>query len=88
MLEPSLQPIVERPSPNLQESRISDGARLDIATSDFWGGRFEKCFLDIRVLNPHNKTRDISAMYSAHEKEERGNMKRESLKQNKRRSHE
>ena len=27
-----------------------DGARLDIAVYSFWGGRFEKAFLDVRVF--------------------------------------
>ena len=30
-----------------------DGARLDIAMYGFWGGRFEKAFLDVRVIKSH-----------------------------------
>ena len=30
-----------------------DGARLDVAASGFWGGRFECAFFDVRLFNPH-----------------------------------
>ena len=37
----------------LHRSAITDdGACLDIAVYGFWGGRFEKAFLDVRVFNP------------------------------------
>ena len=51
-----------RVEPNLQEvtneelsggsANTTKGARLDIATSGFWGGRFERTFLNVRVFNP------------------------------------
>ena len=28
-----------------------DGARLDVAMYGFWGGNFEKSFVDVRVFN-------------------------------------
>ena len=28
------------------------GARLDVAMYGFWGGRFEKAFISVRVFNP------------------------------------
>ena len=31
----------------------TDGARVDIAASGFWGGRHERTFLDVRVFNPY-----------------------------------
>ena len=31
---------------------MDDGACLDVAVYGFWGGRFEKAFLDVRVFNP------------------------------------
>ena len=37
----------------------------------FWGGRFEKSFIDVRIFNPHapsNKKESISASYLKHEK--------------------
>ncbi len=33
-------------------ANTSEGARLDIAMNGFWGGRFEKTFVDVRVFNP------------------------------------
>ena len=34
-------------------STITDnGVHLDIATFGFWGGKFEKAFLGVRVFNP------------------------------------
>ena len=38
-----------------------DGVCLDIAVYGFWGGRFEKVFLDVRVFNP---IAQMSCMYS------------------------
>ena len=35
---------------------IDDGARLDISIYGFWGGRFEKAFLDVRVFNPSSQS--------------------------------
>ena len=29
------------------------GARLDIAMNGFWGGRTERCFVDVRIFNPY-----------------------------------
>ena len=29
-----------------------DSARLDVAMYRFWGGRFEKAFVDVKVFNP------------------------------------
>ncbi len=51
-VEPNLQPITgevfSRATSNTQE-----GARLDVVASGFWGGRYERTFLDVRVFNPH-----------------------------------
>ena len=52
----------------------SDGARLYIAVNGFWGGRYEKSFLDVRVFNPHapsnNKT-SINSCYRKHENDKK-----------------
>ena len=34
-------------------SNIQDGARLDIVTNGFWGGRFECTFFGVQVFDPH-----------------------------------
>ena len=38
-----------------------DDARLDVAVNGFWGGPFEKAFIDVRVFNPSglNNKRDV-----------------------------
>ena len=35
-----------------ESANVEDGARLDVVANGFWGGRFEKAFLDVRVFNP------------------------------------
>ena len=46
-----------------------DGARLDIAASGFWGGRFERAFFDVRIFNPHapSNHQPIPTCYRKHE---------------------
>ena len=44
--EPDLQPLTGE-TLNLTFANSSDGARLDIAVNGFWGGRFERTFLDV-----------------------------------------
>ena len=49
-------------------------ARLDIAVNGFWGGRFEKTYMDVRVFNPHapsNRNTSIAQCYRKHEQEKR-----------------
>ena len=51
-----------------------DGARLDVAMYSFWGGRFEKAFVDVRVFNPSaqsNRHDSLSSVYCRHEEEKR-----------------
>ena len=46
-----------------------EGARLNISANDFWGGRFEKTFLDVRVFNPHapsNKNTSLDKCFWKH----------------------
>ena len=35
----------------LATSNTQDSARLDVAVNGFWGGRSERCFIDVRVFN-------------------------------------
>ena len=56
-------------------SAITDnGARLDIAVHGFWGGRFEKAFIDVRVFNPcarSNRQVSLASVYRRHELEKK-----------------
>ena len=50
-----------------------DGARLDIAANGFWGGRYERTYLDVRVFNPlyiapSNRQQSLAATYRKHER--------------------
>ena len=51
-----------------------DGARLNVAMYGFWGGRFEKAFVDVRVFNPSTQSNchaSLSSVYRKHEQEKR-----------------
>ena len=72
-IEPDLQPLTGETLAGAS-SNTMDGARLDIAVNGFWGGRFEKTYLDVRVFNPHapsNRKTDISNCYRRHEAEKK-----------------
>ena len=66
-----------RVEPDLQEltteelsgrtANTTDGARLDIAVNGFWGGRFERSFLDVRVFNPYAPSTGIPPLRNASE---------------------
>ena len=73
MIEPNLQPLTGE-ALTRATSNTADGARLDIAVNGFWGGRFERTFLDVRIFNPHaptNKNTTISKCYRKHEAEKK-----------------
>ena len=44
---------------------------VDIAMYGFWGGRFEKAFVDVRVFNPSAQSNRHSPLPSKHEQEKR-----------------
>ena len=70
-VEPDLQPLAGE-ALNYATSNSSEAARLDVAVNGFWGGRYEKSFLDVRLFNPHapsNNNSDISKCYRKHENE-------------------
>ncbi len=75
-VEPNLQPITgevfSRATSNTQE-----GARLDVVASGFWGGRYERTFINVRIFNPHaqsNRNIPLPSCYRKHE-----NIKREPM---------
>ena len=75
-IEPILQPVPEKDSfPS--SANVTDGARMDIAVNGFWGGRYEKCYLDVRIFNPHassNISNDINKIYRNHKKGEKSTL--------------
>ena len=55
-------------------ANTDDGARLDIAVYVFWGGRFEKAFLDVRVFNPSAQSNwcgPLASVYRRHKQEKK-----------------
>ena len=72
-IEPHLQPLTgEVMSHNTAVTE--DGARLDVAMYGFWGGRFEKAFVDVRVFNPcaqSNRRSPLASVYRRHQEKKR-----------------
>ena len=68
-IEPDLQPITGETLAGAT-SNAQDGARLDIAANGFWGGRFERTYIDVRVFNPHAPSHRQSSLSSCYRKQE------------------
>ena len=51
--EPELQAVSDPGNFSHSTANVQDGARLDIAMNGFWGGRTERCFVDVRIFNPY-----------------------------------
>ena len=51
-VEPELQPVDNPDEFPLATSNTQEGARLDVAMNGFWGGRSERCFVDVHIFNP------------------------------------
>ena len=72
-LEPHLQPLSGESLSSSSATR-EENARLDVGVNGFWGGRFERAYIDVRVFNPHapsNLSSQISSTYRRHEREKR-----------------
>ena len=70
-IEPELQPVQHSDEFPLATSNTQDLARLDVAVNGFWGGRSERCFIDVRVFNPFapsNSSSSLSSTFRKHEK--------------------
>ena len=68
-IEPHLQPLNDEIFQQ-RTANVQDGARLDIAVNGFWGGRYERCYTDIRVFNPlasSNSGTTLNSSYRKHE---------------------
>ena len=71
--EPHVQPLSGE-SLSHRSAITEDGARLDVAMYGFWGGRFKRAFVDVRVFNPSaqsNRQVPLSSVYRRHEQEKR-----------------
>ena len=68
-VEPELQPVSNPDTCFTCYCQLQEGARLDIVMNGFWGGRSERCFVDVRVFNPYaqSNVNSISAAYRRHE---------------------
>ena len=72
-IEPDLQPLTGE-NFAYESANSTDGARLDIAVNGFWGGRYEKSYLDVRVFNPlaaSNSNMSRENCYRKHEVEKK-----------------
>ena len=65
LVEPDLQEVTSE-SLLGRTANSNNGARIDTAMKSFWGGRFERTFVDVGVFNTHAATRsmDIAKCYS------------------------
>ena len=70
--EPVLQPLSGEEFAGAS-TNMALGARLDIAASGFYGGRFERTFFDVRVFNPLAQSNQfpLARCYRRHEAEKR-----------------
>ena len=73
LVEPHLQPVPLGNSLIGASVNMLEGARLDDAMNGFWGGRYNRTFVDIRVFNPHAESSKTSffSIYLKHESEKR-----------------
>ena len=70
-VEPELQPVQHSDEFPLATSNTQDSACLDVAVNSIWGGRSERCFIDVRVFNPFapsNSSSSLSSTFRKHEK--------------------
>ena len=67
LVEPDLQPLTGE-TMTYTTSNSTEGARLDIAVNGFWGGRYERTFMDVTVFNSHAPYTNISNCYRKHKK--------------------
>ena len=67
LLEPPLQPLTGEKFPGASVN-TSEGARLDISFNGFWGSKFEKTFVDVRVFNSHAPSNKCSQTEECYKK--------------------
>ena len=71
-VEPSLVPVTGEQF-ELRSASTDSEARLDIAASGFFGGRFERAFFDVRIFSPFARSNQgtLNAVYRRQEQEKR-----------------
>ena len=65
----SIEPDLQRETFQRASTNTQDGARLDVAMSGFWEGRYERSFCDVKVFNPHapsNRNSNLTSCYRRH----------------------
>ena len=70
-VEPHLQPCTGEIF-LIASVNVEDGARLDVASDEFWGSRYQRVFIDVKVFNPNApsyKASSLSSLYRRLEKE-------------------
>jgi len=72
-IEPHPQEAVPGETFSYRSAITDDGARLDVAANGVWGGRFERAFFDVRILNPfaQSNLKSLEHMYHCHENEKK-----------------
>ena len=70
-VEPDLQPVSQGQLNGLTANQ-HDGARLDVAANGFWGGRYERTYLDVRIVNPFAPSNKMSQVISSMYRKPRG----------------
>ena len=68
--EPSLQPVTEEQL-HYRTSNREDGARLDVAATNFWGKDRQRAFFDVRVFNPFAPTHSHTPLDKCYRRQER-----------------
>ena len=72
--EPLLQPLTGE-NFGSRSTTTDSAAHLDIAADEFWGGRFERTFFDVKVFNPFVRSgvhTRIATLYRRCENQKRG----------------
>ena len=70
-VEPELQ-VITLETLSGRSANTTDGARLDVTASGFWGGRCERTLIDVRVFNPFapsNSNTNLDKCFAKHERE-------------------
>ena len=50
---------------------VGDGGKLEVAANEFWGGLFERTYINVRVFNSHAPSNRHSNCYRKREQEKK-----------------
>ncbi len=65
----------------MRSAITTEGARLDVAANGFWGGRYEKTFVDVRLFNPYAPSNRNSTLTQCYRSIERRTLKKRAYEQ-------